>query len=149
MQQHSLMYLFVFFFHVPTFLPEHDYFWSFVRKTQRELFLWEVNTREIIAVIQGYDTRFTWSFTSTRLVLTWSKLSTTDYFDTFIIMIKKCSAQHGFLLTPVTLIGLRDEFTSSALQFHVSTTIATYFWCLSTFSFNNSKSLSTMLNGFR
>ena len=73
------------------------------------------------------DTRFIGSITPTRLVLTWSKLSTTDYFDTFIIMIKKCSAQHGCLLTPVTLIELIDEFTSSALQFHVSTTIATCF----------------------
>ena len=93
--------------------------------------------------------RFIWSITPTRLVLTWSKLGSTDYFDTFIVMIKKCSAQCGCLLTPVTLIGLTDEFTSSALHFHVSTTTVTCFWCLSTFSFNNSKSLSKMLNGFR
>ena len=77
--------------------------------------------------VQGYDTRFMWSITQTRLVLTWTKLRITDYFDSFIIMIKKCSAQHSHLLTPIKLIELLDEFTSSALQFHVITTIATCF----------------------
>ena len=42
-------------------------------------------------------------------------------------MIMKCSAHHGLLLTPIKSIELTDEFTSAALQYHVSTIIKNIF----------------------
>ena len=61
-----------------------------------------------LAKVQGYDTRFIQSITQTRLVLTWTKLGATDYFDTCIIMIMTCSAHSGLLLKPMKLIELTD-----------------------------------------
>ena len=84
--------------------------------------------------LQGYETWFIWSITQTRLVLTWTNHRTTDYFDTFTIMITKCSAHHGLLVTPIKSIELTDEFTSAALQYHVSTTI--YMYKMSKFHFH-------------